>query len=68
MRQEGRTHPYRDRISRFMRDSIDSDIPRAMRERIKSFVFAKPLSSACLGLAAGFTLGMRLHRTNRVDR
>ena len=59
-----RTHDYGDRVSKFVRNSKASDFALEAGDQIKSFVTAKPLLSACFGLAAGFALGMLFRRRN----
>ena len=55
------TH-YGDRISKIVRDSMKSDFAREAGSRMKSFVTEKPILSTCLGVAAGFVLGLLIHR------
>ena len=60
-RHRGGGHPA-DRLSRILRDTLDSDSVRDAQDRVKTFIAEKPLLSACLGLAAGFMLGMLVRR------
>ena len=62
MHRHRRGRPYRDRISKFLQESIDPDAMREAGGRVKSFIHEKPLLSACLGLAAGFVLGLMFRR------
>jgi ElaB/YqjD/DUF883 family membrane-anchored ribosome-binding protein len=54
-------HPA-DRLSRILRDTLESDSVRDVEDRVRTFIREKPVLSACLGLAAGFMLGMLLRR------
>jgi len=56
-------HPG-DRLSKLVRDSMKSDCARGAGDYIKSFVFAKPMLSACIGLATGIVLGMLVRRSD----
>jgi hypothetical protein len=60
----GRIKFFGNRVSTFLRNSVDSDLAREAGDQIKSFATAKPLLSACFGLAAGFALGMLFRRRN----
>ena len=51
-----------DRISRILRDTFESDSVREAGGRVKIFILEKPVLSTCLGLAAGFVLGMMVRR------
>jgi len=51
-----------DCISKIVRDTLKSDFAQKAGGRISSFIRENPLLSTCLGLAAGFALGMRLRR------
>jgi len=62
MRQGRRGNHHADRISKLVRDSLDSDFAREAGERIKTLVTAKPIVSTCLGLAIGFALGTLIRR------
>lgn len=62
MRHNRRGSHDGDRISKIVRDSMESDFVREARDRIKSFITEKPILSACLGLAAGFALGRLIRR------
>ncbi len=62
MRQHRRGNPYGDRLSKFLRDSMESDFARDAGTRIKAFLTEKPVLSTCMGIAAGFALGMLLRR------
>ncbi len=55
-------HRRADRITRILRDTLESDSVREAGERVKTFISEKPVLSACLGLAAGFVLGMLVRR------
>jgi hypothetical protein len=59
-----RTNHFGDRVSRLVRNSIDSDFALEAGDQIKSFITAKPLLSACLGIVAGFALGTLIRRRN----
>jgi ElaB/YqjD/DUF883 family membrane-anchored ribosome-binding protein len=45
-----------------LRDTLESDQVREAGDRVKTFITEKPLLSACLGVAAGFMLGMLVRR------
>jgi hypothetical protein len=49
-----------DRISKIIRDALESDFAQKAGGRVTSFIRVNPLLSTCLGLAAGLALGMRL--------
>ena len=51
-----------DRISRILRDTFESDSVREAGDRVKTFILEKPVQSVCIGLAAGFLLGMIIRR------
>lgn len=51
-----------DRISKFFRDSLESDFAREALGRMKSFIIEKPVLSTCLGLAAGLVVGLLIRR------
>lgn len=51
-----------DRLSRILRDALESDSVRDAGDRVKTFITEKPLLSAGLGLAAGLLLGMLIRR------
>ena len=51
-----------DRISKFVRDSMNSDFAREAGGRMKSFVTERPVLSTCLGVGAGLVLGMLIRR------
>lgn len=53
---------YKDRISKFLQDSIDPDLMKDAGGRVKSFIHEKPVMTACLGVAAGFLLGFLFRR------
>jgi len=55
------SHPA-DRLSRMLRDTLESESVRDAGDRVKTFITEKPLLSACLGVAAGFVLGMLVRR------
>ncbi|HVE42851.1 MAG TPA: hypothetical protein VNM14_23425 [Planctomycetota bacterium] len=61
MQRHRRSHPA-ERLSRILRDTLESDSVREAQDRVKTFVTEKPVLSACLGLAAGFVLGMLVRR------
>jgi ElaB/YqjD/DUF883 family membrane-anchored ribosome-binding protein len=62
MGQSRRGNHHGERISKFVRDSMDSDFTRHAGSRIKSFITGRPILSTCLGLAAGLMLGMLIRR------
>lgn len=62
MRRNRRGGHVGDRISKIVRDSLESDFAREAGGRIKSFITEKPVLSTCLGLAAGFFLGALIRR------
>ena len=62
MRHNSRRDPYGVRISKLVRDSMKSDFARKAGNQISAFIEENPLLSICLGLAAGFALGMRIRR------
>jgi ElaB/YqjD/DUF883 family membrane-anchored ribosome-binding protein len=41
---------------------MESDFARETGDMIKSFITEKPVLSICLGLGAGFALGMLIRR------
>jgi len=47
-----------DRLSRILRETLESDSVRVAGQRVKTFIVEKPLLSACIGVAAGFMLGL----------
>jgi ElaB/YqjD/DUF883 family membrane-anchored ribosome-binding protein len=51
-----------DRLSRVLRETLDSDSVREAGDRVKTFITEKPLLATCLGLAAGFLLGTLIRR------
>ena len=51
-----------ERLSRMLREGLESDSVRDAQDRVKSFIAEKPVLSAFLGLAAGFMLGMLVRR------
>ena len=53
---------YGVRISKLVRDSMKSDFARKAGGPISTFIEENPRLSICLGLAAGFALGMRILR------
>lgn len=53
---------YKDRISKLLQDSIDPDAMREAGTRVRTFVHEKPVMTACIGLAAGFLLGLLFRR------
>ena len=53
---------YKDRISKFLHESVDPDALRDAGGRVKGFIHDKPLMSTCIGLAAGFLLGLLFRR------
>jgi ElaB/YqjD/DUF883 family membrane-anchored ribosome-binding protein len=54
-------HPAQ-RLARILRETLESDSVRDAQDRVKTFIAEKPVLSACLGLAAGFVLGMLVRR------
>jgi ElaB/YqjD/DUF883 family membrane-anchored ribosome-binding protein len=54
-------HPA-ERISRILRDTLESDSVREAGERLKTFILERPVQSVCFGLAAGFLLGILARR------
>jgi len=62
MRQHRRGKPQGDRLSKFLRDSRESDFARHAEGRIKKFLTERPLLSTGLGVAAGFALGILFRR------
>jgi hypothetical protein len=57
MRHNRRGNHHGDRISKILRDTMESDFARETGDRIKAFITEQPMLSTCLGLAAGFMLG-----------
>jgi ElaB/YqjD/DUF883 family membrane-anchored ribosome-binding protein len=53
---------YKDRISKFLQESVDPDALRDAGGRVKTFIHEKPMMSACIGVAAGFLLGLLIRR------
>ena len=62
MHRHRRGRPYKDRISKLFQESLDPDAMREAGGRVKTFIHEKPLMSACIGLAAGFLLGLLVRR------
>jgi len=62
MRQHRRGNPQGDRLSKFLRDSMESDFARHTEGRIKEFFTERPLLSTGLGVAAGIALGILFFR------
>jgi len=62
MRHHRRGNPQGDRLSKFLRDSVESDFARHTEGRIKAFLTEKTLLSTCLGVAGGFALGILFRR------
>lgn len=62
MHRHRKGRPARDRIARFLQESVESDAVREAGGRVNTFVHEKPLLSACIGLAAGFLLGLLVRR------
>jgi hypothetical protein len=50
------------RLSKSVRDSLESGFVRKAGDGIRTFITENPLLSTCLGLAAGFVIGKRLRR------
>jgi len=61
MQRHRRGHPA-DRLSRILRETLESGSVRDAQDRVKAFITEKPVLSACLGVAAGFVLGMLVRR------
>ena len=66
MRHDRRKGADGNRISKLLRDSMESDFARDVGGRIKAFITEQPVRSVCLGLAAGLVLGLLVRRA--VDR
>jgi ElaB/YqjD/DUF883 family membrane-anchored ribosome-binding protein len=62
MQRHRRSAQAAERLSRMLRDTLESDSVRDAKDRVRSFITEKPLLSACLGIAAGFMLGMLVRR------
>jgi hypothetical protein len=49
-------------IPKIVRNALKPGFAHKAGDRINTFIRENPLLSTCLGLAAGFALGMRLRR------